>query len=130
MDEQEEDEVAPVTESVSPPPVGTSEAKLVVIRGITPNQEYKLWEGDNVIGRTDEKPVDIDIGDQESPDQMWASRQHALFRLSGDSCTVEDLGSGNGTFVNRGERLQVGQPVTLNNGDIIQVGTVHLKYVC
>jgi pSer/pThr/pTyr-binding forkhead associated (FHA) protein len=142
--EDDADVVAPVSEppplpqttptgapaETAPPSTGTVEAKLVVVRGVRPNEEFRLWEGDNIIGRTDERPVDIDLGEQESPDRMWASRQHALIRMSGGACIIEDLGSGNGTFVNRGERLQVGQPVALNNGDVIQIGTVHLKYVC
>jgi len=29
----------------------------------------------NFIGRADEKPVDIDLEDQEPPDRVWCSRQ-------------------------------------------------------
>ena len=37
-----------------------------------------IYEGHNFIGRADEKPVDIDLEDQEPPDRIWSSRQHAL----------------------------------------------------
>jgi pSer/pThr/pTyr-binding forkhead associated (FHA) protein len=126
---------APAPQPASPAPVSapvsasaTGQPRLVVVRGVTPNEEFKLWEGPNVIGRTDDRPVDIDLEQQETPDRQWVSRQHARLELSGGVCTVEDIGSGNGTFVNRGSRLQVGQPVELHDGDVIQVGTVHLKY--
>src|SRR6202042_1602810 len=52
--------------------------RLVVLRGQKINQEFPIYEGLNFIGRADEKPVDIDLEDQEPPDRVWCSRQHAL----------------------------------------------------
>lgn len=47
------------------------------------------------------------------------SRRHARFVLLGDTYTVEDLGSTNGTFI-RGQRLAA--PVILKPGEIIMFG--------
>lgn len=100
--------------------------KLVVIRGTRVNAEYPLYEGENYIGRTDEKPVDIDLEDQEPPDRIWSSRQHACINLHDGVLVIEDLNSSNGTFVNR-TRVYPNQKRTLQIGDIIQIGTVQLK---
>ncbi|MER3416054.1 MAG: hypothetical protein C4297_07585 [Gemmataceae bacterium] len=118
-----------------PPPAQTAAAtpappatrpRLVVIRGLKIGVEYPLYEGENYVGRTDEKPVDIDLEDQESPDRIWSSRQHAVIRWQEGQLTIEDLGSTNGTFVNR-VRVPPGERRPLNAGDVIQIGTVHLR---
>ena len=100
--------------------------KLIVIRGQKLNAEYPLYTGDNFIGRTDEKPVDVDLEDQESAERIWCSRQHARIISEANGISIEDLGSQNGTFVNRA-RIFPGQIRPLENGDVIQIGTVQLK---
>jgi hypothetical protein len=100
--------------------------KLVVIRGLKLNVIYPIYEGRNFIGRPDERPVDIDLVDQESPDRVWASRQHAVVTYENGVLTIEDLNSLNGTFVNRA-RITPGQQRVLQVNDVIQIGTVHLK---
>jgi hypothetical protein len=100
--------------------------KLLVLRGQRLNVEYPLYEGDNYLGRADEKAVDIDLEDQEPPDRIWSSRQHALITYENGLLTIEDLNSTNGTFVNR-LRVHPGQKRSLQVNDIIQVGTVQMK---
>lgn len=100
--------------------------KLVVIRGERPNHEYSLYEGDNYIGRTDDKAVDIDLETQEPPDRIWSSRQHAVISFEEGRLHIEDLNSTNGTFVNR-KRIESGFKTPLKLGDVIQVGTVQMK---
>lgn len=102
--------------------------RLRVLRGQRINVEYPLYDGDNYIGRADEKPVDIDLEDQEPPDRIWSSRQHALIRFDGGVLVIEDLNSSNGTFINR-TRLYPGQKRVLNINDVIQIGTVQMKVV-
>jgi pSer/pThr/pTyr-binding forkhead associated (FHA) protein len=97
-----------------------------VLRGLKINVEYPVYEGNNFVGRADEKPVDIDLDDQEPPDRVWSSRQHCLITFENGSLNVEDLNSANGTFVNR-TRVYPGQKRGLNVGDVVQVGTVQLK---
>lgn len=103
-----------------------AQPKLVVLRGLKLNVEYPLYEGHNFIGRADEKPVDIDLEDQEPVDRIWCSRQHALISFEDQTLYIEDLNSSNGTFVNRA-RIYPGQRRPLHVGDVIQVGTVQLK---
>ena len=43
---------------------------LLVLRGQKRNVKYDIFEGLNFIGRADEKPVDIDLEDQEPPDRV------------------------------------------------------------
>jgi pSer/pThr/pTyr-binding forkhead associated (FHA) protein len=103
-----------------------AEPKLVVLRGLRINVEYPIYEGLNYIGRTEVQPVDIDLEDQEPPDRMFSSRQHACISYKDGTLIIEDLSSSNGTFVNR-TRLDRGQKRTLKANDIIQIGTVQLK---
>ncbi len=100
--------------------------RLVVLRGLKINVEYPIYEGHNFVGRADEKPVDIDLDDQEPPDRVWSSRQHALITFENSELQLEDLNSANGTFVNR-TRVYPGQKRALALNDVIQVGTVQLK---
>jgi len=109
----------------APLPSG-SKPKLVVVRGQKVNAEYPLYEGDNYVGRADEKPVDVDLEDQEPPDRIWSSRQHALITFEEGLLAIEDLNSTNGTFVNR-TRVHPGQKRPLQVNDVIQIGTVRMK---
>lgn len=103
-----------------------AQPKLVVIRGLKINAEYPIYEGHNFIGRADEKPVDIDLEDQEPPDRIWSSRQHAFISFENGGLVIEDLNSSNGTFVNR-QRIYPGQKCPLNPNDVVQIGTVQMK---
>ncbi len=100
----------------------------MVLRGQRRNVEYPLYEGLNFIGRADEKPVDIDLEDQEPPDRVWCSRQHACISFEADLLSIEDLNSANGTFINR-SKLYPGQRKSLAVNDIIQIGNVQLKVI-
>jgi hypothetical protein len=104
-------------------------AKLVVVRGVKTSVEYPVYEGPNFIGRFDEKPVDIDLTDQEDIEHPRASRQHACLSIEGGAITIEDLNSSNGTFVNR-QRVNPGEKKPLKNGDYIQTGTVMFQLKC
>jgi pSer/pThr/pTyr-binding forkhead associated (FHA) protein len=52
------------------------------------------------------------------------SRRHAEFRRGAEGYTVHDVGSLNGTYVNR-DRID---EVVLGNGDEVQVGKYRLVY--
>ncbi|HTU20524.1 MAG TPA: FHA domain-containing protein [Gemmataceae bacterium] len=105
-----------------------AQPRLVVLRGQKRNVEYPIYEGLNFIGRADEKPVDIDLEDQEPPDRIWCSRQHACLSFENDELCLEDLNSANGTYVNR-TRIYPGQKRQLAPNDIIQIGNVQMKVV-
>jgi hypothetical protein len=103
-----------------------AQPKLVVIRGQKINAEFPIYAGLNFIGRADEKPVDIDLEDQEPPDRVWCSRQHALITFEEGMLTIEDLNSANGTYVNRA-RVYPGTKRPLAVNEVIQIGTVQMK---
>lgn len=104
----------------------TGQPRLLVLRGQKRNVEYPLYEGLNFIGRADEKPVDIDLEEQEPPDRVWCSRQHACLSWENGELLLEDLNSANGTYVNR-TRVYPGQKKALSPSDVIQIGNVQLK---
>jgi hypothetical protein len=106
-------------------PLG-AQPRLHVLRGRKPNVDYPIYADLNFIGRADEKPVDIDLEEQEDPNRIWCSRQHAIITFENDELTLEDLNSANGTYVNR-TRVYPGQKRPLNVNDVIQIGTVQLK---
>jgi len=103
-----------------------SKAWLISLRGLKLNIVYPIYDGQNFVGRADELPVDIDLDDQEPPDRVWSSRQHAVITWNDGKMTIEDLNSANGTYVNR-SRVFPGQKRLLQANDVIQVGTVQLK---
>lgn len=103
-----------------PPP------RLLVLRGLKINAEYPIYEGRNVIGRFANQPVDIDLIAQESVEQVWCSRRHAIITCTKGNLVIEDLNSLNGTWVN-GIRVHSGHHRALQPGDIIQIGTVQMK---
>jgi pSer/pThr/pTyr-binding forkhead associated (FHA) protein len=116
---------APAAPAVGKLPDG-AQPKLVVIRGQKIGAEFPIYPDLNFIGRADEKPVDIDLEDQEPPDRIWCSRQHALITLEEGALTIEDLNSANGTYVNRA-RVYPGQKRPLSVNDVIQIGNVQMK---
>src|SRR5947208_6781265 len=118
---------SPISRDTDVLPTGGKPA-LLVLRGQKISVEYPIYEGDNFIGRADEKPVDIDLEDQEPPDRIWSSRQHALITFENNLLTLEDLNSSNGTFLNR-NKIYPAQPQPLKPNDVIQIGNVQLKVI-
>jgi hypothetical protein len=104
-------------------------AKLSIVRGsLRRGHEFELESGNNLIGRWDPETgsfpeVDLDADDPEAK----ISRKHALIRIDSGKITLEDVGSLNGTYVNRQPRLQPGNPVDLKDGDEIIIGKTFLK---
>jgi pSer/pThr/pTyr-binding forkhead associated (FHA) protein len=102
--------------------------RLLAVRGLQPAREYLIAEGRNIIGRGDQKPVEIDLQEQEPDYRVWVSRQHASITRRGDSLLIEDLFTANATYVNR-RRVPPGVKRPLQEGDVIQVGEIQLKLV-
>jgi hypothetical protein len=110
--------------------VAAFKAKLAVVRGGRKGQEFPLEDGNNLVGRWDPDTgsfpeVDLDADDPEAK----ISRKHALIRIADAKITIEDIGSLNGTYVNRQPRLAPGSPVELKTGDEIIIGKTFLKLV-
>ena len=125
---------APETETGEPeeqPPAPKKvHAKLVIERGHAIGTEFPLSAEESNIGRWDADngvfpDVDLDAHDPEAK----VSRKHARILFTNGSYMIEDLGSTNGTFVNRGRRLIPGNPHKLNDGDEVIVGKTFLRLV-
>jgi DNA-binding winged helix-turn-helix (wHTH) protein len=91
----------------------------------SPPRAWLLWnervlrldEGENLVGREPSCPVWLDAS--------GVSRRHARVRVEGDTATVEDLGSKNGTWLND-ERIT--ESMALRDGDRLQLGPVSLEF--
>jgi len=122
-------EAAPPSAAAAPSGAPAAfKAKLKVIRGGRKDQEFPLEDGNNLVGRWDPDTgsfpeVDLDADDPEAK----ISRKHALIRIAEGKITVEDIGSLNGTYVNRGARLAPGTAVEIKTGDEVIIGKTFLK---
>jgi len=108
---------------------GKPHAKLVIERGKSVGKEFVLNSAEANIGRWDADggifpDVDLDSVDPEAK----VSRRHARITFSEGKYLLEDLGSTNGTFINRGKRLAPGTRQQINDGDEIIVGKTFLRF--
>jgi len=115
----------------APPLEGESglKARLVVERGGRVGREFAITGIETNIGRWDADSgifPDVDL-DEDDPEAK-ISRRHARIVNHDSQYFIEDLGSTNGTFVNRGRRLLPGKRQMLQNGDEIIVGKTFLKF--
>lgn len=126
--ENNEDKINEPVESDSQYPKGVH-ATLLIERGSAVGTEFQLTSEESNIGRWDADngifpDVDLDAFDPEAK----ISRRHARIIRENSRYSVEDLGSTNGTFINRGRRLIPGQRQQLNDGDEIIVGKTFLRF--
>ncbi|MBA4030615.1 MAG: stage II sporulation protein E [Planctomyces sp.] len=91
-------------------------AKLLLLQGgeATP---YEIAGAEAVLGRHPECSIQINSN--------MVSRKHARVFAQEDAFVIEDLGSGNGTFVN-GKKLE--GPSKLKDGDRIKLGPILLRF--
>ncbi|HLG16507.1 MAG TPA: FHA domain-containing protein [Blastocatellia bacterium] len=104
-------------------------ARLVVERGGRVGREFAISGTETNIGRWDADSgifPDVDL-DEDDPEAK-VSRRHARVLNHNGQYFIEDLGSTNGTFVNRGRRLLPGKRHALQSGDEIIVGKTFLKF--
>ena len=92
-----------------------ADVSIVIVDGPDQGREFDL-SGATVVGR--DQSAGLVVDDAE------ASRRHASLSVEGDTLTVEDLGSTNGTFVNGG---QVDGLSPIAFGDEVQLGQVRLR---
>jgi hypothetical protein len=95
-------------------PTGT--ALLVVKRGPNAGSRFLLDKDVTTAGRHPESDIFLD--------DVTVSRRHAEFHRSGDQFRVRDVGSLNGTYLNR-ERIE---EAALSGGDEVQIGKFRLVY--
>lgn len=107
----------------------TIKATLVIERGDANGTEFIISREESTIGRWDADngifpDIDLDSHDQEAK----VSRRHARILAREGRYFIEDLGSTNGTYVNRGRRLLPGTPQAIADGDEIIVGKTFLRF--
>ncbi|HLM03071.1 MAG TPA: FHA domain-containing protein [Pyrinomonadaceae bacterium] len=123
---------AAVSDSSSPAETGMPKgvhAVLVIERGASVGTEFGLTSEESNIGRWDADngifpDVDLDAHDPEAK----VSRRHARIVQEDGRYLLEDLGSTNGTFINRGRRLIPGMRQPLSDGDEVIVGKTFLRF--
>src|SRR5215207_2230686 len=96
-------------------PPGT--ALLAVRRGPNAGARFLLDHDVTTSGRHPDSDIFLD--------DVTVSRRHAEFHREGGTFTVRDVGSLNGTYVNR-ERVEA---ATLSNGDEVQIGKFRLVFI-
>lgn len=91
-------------------------ALLVVQRGPGSGSRFLLDKDSVQAGRHPDSDIFLD--------DVTVSRRHAEFERSGEGFSVADVGSLNGTYVNR-DRID---KVALTDGDEVQIGKYRLVY--
>ena len=104
-----------VTVSVDDVPQGLG--LLVVKRGPNAGSRYLLGEGKTTIGRHPDSDIFLD--------DVTVSRRHAEIYHDDAAFTAVDVGSLNGTYLNR-ERIE---RADLHNGDEVQIGKFRLVFL-
>ena len=99
------------------PPVQEFESSLQIVNGPQRGARYSIKEESLTIGR--DPSNDIFLNDRS------VSRNHAKLSLVGPMCKIEDLNSFNGIWINN----QNISTKMLENGDLIQIGSVVFKYI-
>lgn len=91
-------------------------ALLLVLRGPNTGARFLLDAQLTTTGRHPDSDIFLD--------DVTVSRKHAVFQQEADGFVVRDVGSLNGTYVNR-ERID---SVPLRTGDEVQIGKFRLVY--
>lgn len=115
LKEMESGAAAPATGSDITPPAGA--AILIVKRGPNAGARFLLDQETTTAGRHPESDIFLD--------DVTVSRRHAEFRLNDGTFEVVDVGSLNGTYVNREPR----NSQVLSIGDEIQIGKFRLVFI-
>ena len=96
---------------------GGGPALVVRSGGGIAGQTFHPPEGKTLIGRSPECQIFLD--------DVTVSRRHAELERNGDTFSIRDLGSLNGTYVNR-RRIE---SAVLQNDDEVQVGKYRLTFL-
>jgi pSer/pThr/pTyr-binding forkhead associated (FHA) protein len=97
----------------TPSPTLTGTPRIIATDG----SAFDLSEGETTVGR--------EFGNGLVVPSDTVSRRHASLNKSGDSVSVTDHGSTNGSWVNG---MKVVGTVTLNPGDQLRFGSIEYRY--
>ena len=90
-------------------PVGS--ALLLVVKGAASGARFLLNNDRTIAGRSPDSDIFLD--------DITVSRAHVSFTNESGSISIEDLGSLNGTYVNK---YLLKEPMILRSGDEVQIG--------
>ena len=109
--------------------VETKNVKLMILKGGTENREFPLTKEICNIGRWDpnlQSHPEVDLSDEDIDAKV--SRLHARIIKKDEGFYIEDLGSRNGTFLNREFKLVKGIQYGLKNGDELIIGHIFFTF--
>ncbi|PRQ12025.1 oxoglutarate dehydrogenase inhibitor [Corynebacterium sp. 13CS0277] len=115
LKEMESGSQAPAATGAENLPAGA--ALLVVKRGPNAGSRFLLDRATTTVGRHPESDIFLD--------DVTVSRRHAEFRVNDGEFEVVDVGSLNGTYVNREPK----DSETLSTGDEVQIGKFRLVFL-
>jgi RNA polymerase subunit RPABC4/transcription elongation factor Spt4 len=98
-------------------PTGSGPVLVVRSGGGIAGQTYHPPEGKTLVGRSPECQIFLD--------DVTVSRRHAELEREGETFTIRDLGSLNGTYVNR---LRI-ESTVLQDDDEVQIGKYRLTFL-
>ena len=100
--------------------------KITIV--VAEQEPLVLEKGEHMIGRGDaESGVFPEIDLEPYDTEAKVSRKHAVLKISHSIVTIEDVGSLNGTFVNRKPRLAVNTKQQLHSGDEVAIGATFMR---
>lgn len=107
------------TTAASGPPENASASlvELDQVEGTAGRRMHDIEEAAIIVGRSPKSDIFLD--------DVTVSRRHAEIRRENQRFIIQDIGSLNGTYVNR---VRV-DAVDLRNGDEIQIGKYRFKFV-
>ena len=82
--------------------------------------DYRLYEGNNTIGRDTSNSISINY------DKLISSK-HATLLFKKGKYYLKDEMAANGSFIN-GEELEIGKPYTLEDGDKLKLGGTEFTF--
>ncbi|MCJ7715616.1 MAG: FHA domain-containing protein [Anaerolineales bacterium] len=98
--------------------MGYKNFRLTIIKGFNKGEVYPLEADEVIIGRGEENGITLNIAE--------VSRTHAVLNRAEEGYMIKDLGSTNGTFV---DKKKVGEKYLLKPGDTIMLGdAIYLTY--
>lgn len=98
--------------------MGYKKFRLTVIKGFNKGEVFPLEEDEVIIGRGEENGIVLNIAE--------VSRKHSVLTRGKEGYIINDLGSTNGTFV---DKKKVGDKYLLKPGDTIMLGdAIYLTY--
>ncbi len=98
--------------------MGYVKYRLTIIKGFNKGEVYPLEDDEIIIGRGEENGIVLKIPE--------ISREHAVLTKTEEGYVIKDLGSTNGTFV---DKKKVGEKYLLKPGDTVMLGdAIYLNF--